>query len=335
MPGGDGESPLVVLALKAELAAMTHLTRKDYFAYALICLIWGSTWGAIRLLVRDVPPLRAAAIRFFLAALTLLAISLTRSMISWPTRREWRALVVLGITMMGIPYGLLFWAEYRISSSMTAVLFSTCPLFVALFTPLMTRTRVPRRAVFAMLIGLGAMAALFYTELAISGYLLLGGGAVIAAVISSSWASVFAKREIGNVDPVVGTGIQFCVGAVVLCVASSLREYGRPSDWNSSSILALAFLTLLGSVVTFSVYYWLLGKMQAYQLSTINLVVPVVAMAEGALILRERLSLLMVAACVAVLASVATVLRAEHEPELTLRSQPATGMAAEEVDAEL
>lgn len=313
---------------------MADLTRKHYLAYGLICVIWGSTWGAIRLLVRDVPPLRAAAIRFFLAAIILLAIALTRVRTLKLTLREWFSLVILGITMMGLPYGLLFWAEYRISSSMTAVLFSTCPLFVALFTPLMTRTRVPRRAVFAMLLGLGGMATLFYTKLALSRYLLLGGAAVIGAVISSSWASVFAKRDIGNVSPLLGTAVQFCVGAVVLCIASLVTEVGRPSDWNSTSILALVFLTTFGSVITFSVYYWLLEKMQAYQLSTINLVVPVVAMAEGALMLRERLPLSMVAACFLVLGSVATVLRAENEPELTLRTAAHAKASKKEVGLE-
>jgi len=297
---------------------MLTLTRKHYVAYACICLIWGSTWGAIRLLVRDVPPLRAAAIRFFLAAITLLVIALGRARSLSLKPREWRALVILGVGMMGLPYGLLFWAEYRISSSMTAVLFSTCPLFVALFTPLMTRTRVPRRAVFAMLLGLGGMATIFYTEFSVSSYLLLGGGAVIGAVVSSSWASVFAKREIGAVNPVLGTAVQFSVGAVVLCIASFLAERDRPANWNSASILALAFLTIFGSVIAFSVYYWLLGKMQAYQLSTINLVVPIVAMAEGALLLRERLPVLMVGAAVLVLVSVATVLRADDEGEVVL-----------------
>jgi putative membrane protein PagO len=313
---------------------MLQLTRKHYFAYGLICLIWGSTWGAIRLLVRDVPPLRAAAIRFFLAAIILLVVAVVRTGSVSLRSREWRALVILGITMMGLPYGLLFWAEYRISSSMTAVLFSTCPLFVALFTPLMTRTRVPRRAVFAMLIGLGGMAALFYTELSFSTYLLLRGGAVIGAVISSSWASVFAKREIGDVNPVLGTAMQLSVGGVALSIASLTMERSRVSDWNSTSILALVFLTVFGSVIAFSVYYWLLGKMQAYQLSTINLVVPVVAMAEGALLLRERLPVLMIAACVLVIASVAVVLRAEDESQLTLRVDADAALTESRVDAE-
>ena len=141
---------------------------------------------------------------------------------------------------------------------------------------------------------------------------------MIAAVISSSWASVFAKREIGNVNPIMGTAVQFCVGAVALCIASLVAEAGRTSDLNSTSILALAFLTIFGSVISFSAYYWLLGKMHAYQLSTINLVVPIVAMAEGALLLRERLPVLMVGAAVVVLVSVAAVLRAEDDKAVTL-----------------
>lgn len=316
------------------LIAMFHLTRKHYLAYGLICLMWGSTWGAIRLLVHDVPPLRAAAIRFFLAAIILLGIALARGKTASLKAREWRALIVLGIAMMGLPYGLLFWAEYYISSSMTAVLFSTCPLFVALFTPLMTRTRVPRRAVFAMLLALGGMATLFYTELSMSSYFLLGGAAVIVAVISCSWASVFAKREIGGVNPVLGTAVQFCVSAAALCLASLIAERDRASDWNSTSLLALAFLTIFGSVVAFSVYYWLLETMHAYQLSTLNLVVPVVAMAEGGLLLRERLPVLMVAAAVLVLVSVATVLRAEDESELTLRVDADAALADDRVDVE-
>ena len=296
----------------------SSLTRKHCIAYTCICLIWGSTWGAIRLLVLDVPPFRAAAIRFLLAAVVLLGIALARYRKPRLSGQQLRALIILGVAMMGLPYGLLFWSEYRISSSMTAVLFSSCPLFVALFTPLMMHARVPRRAVFAMVIAMGGIATLFYAQLSTSLYFLLGGAAVIGAVISSSWASVFAKRELVGVNPLLGTAIQFCVSAALLLAASLAAERGQPSDWHVKSVMALAFLTVFGSAVAFSVYYWLLGKMPAYQLSTINLVVPIIAMAEGALLLRERVPLLMIGAAALVLMSVATVLRAEHDEAVKL-----------------
>src|SRR5947199_6778807 len=100
------------------MRALSHtprLSRLQYLAFATLCLIWGSTWMAIRVLVHDVPPFRAAAIRFILAALLLLAIVLLKKL-KWPeTNQQWRALIVLGITIIVLPYGLLFWAERRIT----------------------------------------------------------------------------------------------------------------------------------------------------------------------------------------------------------------------------
>jgi len=296
----------------------SQLTRKHYLAYICICLIWGSTWAAIRLLVRDVPPLRAAAARFFLSAVILLFVAASRRESFRYTAAEWRALIVLGFTMIGLPCGLLFWAEYRISSSMTAVLFSACPLFVALLTPLMTRSRVPRRAVFSMVIALGGIGVLFYSGLAASSYLLLGGAAVMVAVILTAWASVYAKREIARVNPLLGTAVQFCVGAGLVLAASAIMERGRPSDWNQTSLFALLFLAVFGSVIAFSLYYWLLAHMEAYQLSTTNLVVPIVAIAEGALFLREPVPLTMVGAALLVLIAVAVVLRAESDEAISI-----------------
>ena len=314
------------------------LARKHYLGYATICLIWGSTWGAIRLLVRDVLPLRAAAVRFCLAALLLMGIALARAKRLKLNPGQWRALIILGFTMMALPFGLVFWAESRISSSMTALLASSCPLFVSLFTPLLTHTRVPRRAVFAMLIAMGGIGVLFYGGLSGSTDSFLGGGAVILAQILTGWSAVFAKRELTGVSPVWSTAVQFSISAAVLCVASLVFERGHPSDWNQTSILALGFLTIFGSVVAFSLYYWLLGAMPAYRLSTTNLVVPIVAMTEGAILLGEAVPLLMMVSAVLVLVSVAIVLRAEEEGVaslgLALVQQPgsslATGKTAEE-----
>src|SRR3954469_16573461 len=101
-----------------------RLTAKHYLGYALCCAIWGSTWLAIRVVVRDIPPLRAAAVRFVIASAILLVIALARKAPLPSARREWQSTLILGITMMALPYGLLFWAEQHITSSITAVLYS-------------------------------------------------------------------------------------------------------------------------------------------------------------------------------------------------------------------
>ena len=299
-----------------------RLSRLQIVAFSFICLIWGSTWMAIRVVVHDVPPIRAAAIRFVFATLLLIAI-VPAKRLPWPaTRSEWKALGLLGITFIALPYALLFWAEKRITSSLTAVLFSSYPLFVAFFTPFVTGQRVPRRAVYGMVWAVGGIAVLFFSELSFSWHMLAGGFAVIGAVLIGSWSSIYAKRELKDVNPLVGATVQFAVAAVFLYIASLVLERGTMSSWTQSGLLALAFLVVFGSVITFSLYYWLLKTLLPYQLSTLNLIVPVIAIVEGALILREPVPPVMLIASLVVLAAVGSILRAEDEKpqELGLRT---------------
>jgi len=282
--------------------------------YVSLCLIWGSTWMAIRLVVRDIPPLEAAAVRFLTAALLLLGLAAAQKRPLPVSRQQWNAILVLSITIMAVPYGLLFWAEQFVSSAMTAVLFSALPLAVALFTPLIMKGSVPREAVFAMVVAFGGLLVLFYTGLSTNGRALLGGMAVLAAMLMSAWSVVYAKQRLQEVDAVVGTGLQLLFGSVLLLWGTWALEAHRQAIWTKTAILGLAFLTLFGSCAAFVIYYWLLKKMQPYQVSTINLVVPVVAVLEGALLLRERVPLLMLLAVALVLGSVGTVLRAREEP---------------------
>lgn len=291
------------------------LSRRQLAGFAALCLIWGSTWMAIRVVVRYIPPLEAAAIRFLAAAVLLLGLAVLQKR-SWPRgERQWNALLVLSITIMALPYGLLFWAEQYVTSSMTAVLFSAMPLVVALFTPLMMKRKVPRTAVFAMLVAFGGLLVLFYSGLSANGLALLGGMAVLVAVVVSSWSVVYAKQRLQDIDSVVSTGLQLLFGSVALFWGTWALESRRHAVWNSSAVLALAFLTVFGSCAAFVIYYWLLKKMHPYQLSSLNLIVPVIALLEGALLLHEPVPLLMLAAIALVLGSVSTVLRAQPEAQ--------------------
>lgn len=270
---------------------------------------------AIRVVVRDVPPLEAAAVRFFVAAALLLGLAAAQKR-RWPRGEpQWKAVTILSLTIMAIPYGLLFWAEQFVTSGMTAVLFSASPLCVALFTPLLTKKKVPRQAVLAMLVAFGGLLALLYTGPIGSSRALLGAVAVLGAMLISSWSIVFAKRRLHDVDPVSGTGFQLLFGAAALFWGTWALEAHREAVWSRSAVLATGFLTLFGSCAAFVIYYWLLKKMQPYQISTISLVVPVVAVLEGAWLLREPVPVRMVIAMAVVLGSVSTVLRPQAEPQ--------------------
>ena len=285
--------------------------RSHLVGYGALCLIWGSTWLAIRVVVSDVPPLLAAALRFLAAAALLLALAFFQKR-SWPKgESQWTAILVLSISIMAVPYGLLFWAEQYVTSSMTAVFFSAMPLVVALLTPFLTHRTVPRSAVLAMVVAFGGLLILFYTGLRTSPRALLGGAAVMVAMVLSSWSLVYAKQKLHDVDPVVATALQLLGGAVLLFWGTWALEARRHAVWTRPALVAMSFLTIFGSCAGFVIYYWLLKRMQPYQLATTSLVVPVVAVLEGALLAREPVPLMMVIVIVIVLASVGAVLRAE------------------------
>ena len=300
---------------------MRALRLRHYLGFALLCAIWSTTWLAIRVLVKYVPPLHGAAVRFVLAAAFLAIFVAIRRVPLRATAREWRAMLALSLLMMAIPYGLTFWAEKFVASSMTAVIYSTLPLFVALLTPFFLHQHVPRRAVFAMLIGLGGIALLFWEGLSTAPRQLLGGFAILVSVMFAAWGAVLAKREALHIDPAFSTGVQLFVGSLFLFGASAALERGQPSDWNRAALVALFFLALFGSAVAFATYYWLLKSMPAYQLSATNFVTPVLAIVEGAAFLQEPIPATMIVAVLVVLGAVAVVLRAEaHGPEMiTLR----------------
>jgi drug/metabolite transporter (DMT)-like permease len=275
-------------------------------------LIWGSTWLAIRLVVDYVPPLEAAAIRFLAGGVLLLIVAGVQKR-KWPSgERSWRAILILSLTIMAVPYGLLFWAEQYISSSMTAVLFSAMPLAVALFTPVVLGQKVPRSAVFGLMIAFGGFLVLFFqTDLNATRSSLWGGAAILAAMLLSAWSAVYAKKMLPGVDSVVSTGLQLLFGAVTLFWGTWVFEGRRHADWNRTSLVALAFLTVFGSCVAFVVYYWLLKRMQPYQLSTTSMVVPVIAVLEGKVLYGDSIPVMMLVAMAVVLISVGSVLRTE------------------------
>src|SRR5436309_1730143 len=268
---------------------------------------------AIRVVVRDIPPMLAAGLRFLIGAALLLGLALVmRLALKMPRgRRDWLVIGLLSFTMMALPYGLLFWAEQHISSSITAILYSSSPLMVGLLTPIVLGKSVPRAALGAMLVGMAGIGVLFNVQLLLSRETVLGGLAVLIAVGCSSFSTVYIKKEGLGVNPIVSTGLQLGFGSIFLLLASAVAERGQPVDWNLRSLLCLLFLAIFGSAIAFVAYYWLLRHMQAYQATSLNLVVPFVAIAEGAMILGEMITAAMLLTAIVVLGSVGVTLRAE------------------------
>ena len=308
-----GESVRLIDRMAVATPQSSSFSVRQLAGYVSLCLIWGTTWLGIRLVVRDVPPFEALAFRLFAAGVLLLAMALVQKR-RWPGGGEWNAILILTLTIMAVPYAFLFWAEQYVSSSMSAVLYSASPLAVSLITPAMMHRKVPRRAVYAMVMAFGGILVIFYENPSTNRMVIIGGLAVLVSMLLTSWSIVFAKQRLHDVDSVVATGLQSLLGSVVLLWATWALEAHRHAVWTKTAMIGLAYLTIFGSATAFVIYYWLLKKLQPYQISTISLIIPLVAILAGVLD-GERVPLLMLIAVIVVLGSVWSVLRAEGQTE--------------------
>lgn len=283
----------------------------------VMSIVWGSTWMAIRVLVIQVPPMHSAALRFLLASMILLPFILFKRL-PIPKGRGLLATLLLSLTMIAVPSALTFWSEQRLSSGLTALIFGAMPLMTAILTPWMAGRSVPRTAWQAMIVGLGGMGLVLSGAISTSLWQAVGALAVMAAVALYAGSSVYAKEALQGVHPFVGTAIQFFLGGIWLELGSVFFERGRAVMWSQQAVVALVFLSIFASALSFTLYYWLLKKIEAYQLTSLQLIVPIIAVGEGAFFMREAVPWTMVAGAAVVLGSVVFVMRAKVDDEQSI-----------------
>lgn len=273
-------------------------------AFFAIYVIWGSTYFAIRVAVETVPPFLAAGIRFSLAGLALFLWSRARGVRS-PTPREWRNLTILGVFLFLIPYSGLFWAEKTVPSGIASVLVATIPISTALIQIFVLRKEHFRWALLAALfLGFGGVAMLALDSSSRHASL---AACLVVLLSSTSWSvgTVIAKNAVLPESKVISAGVQMLLGGALLLVLSALT-----SEWHSvppisaRAIAAIVYLIVAGSLVAFTAYIWLLGRMPATVVTSYAYVNPVVALFIGHWIGNEDVTTRTLAGAALVLASV-------------------------------
>ena len=255
-----------------------------WLAFGVSCAIWGSTFLFIRIGNDTTPPVWGAGVRLALAAAILSAIAFARR-VPWPRGAQLVAALGFGIVDFGISLPLLYWGEQRVPSGIAAVLFATIPLSTQLFARAFGLEPLRPRIVLASLAALAGVALMFSSN--------LGGRfeparlvAVALAALTASLAGVLLKRAPGG-HPVATNAWAQGVGAL-LCVAAS-RVLGEPQAWPSGQAwIAIGYLTVLGSVIAFVTFAWLLQHWPVTRTSFIAVVVPVAALVLGAIVRHER-----------------------------------------------
>src|SRR3954471_6835685 len=289
---------------------------RGWGALGAIYLIWGSTYLAIRLMVETVPPALGAGVRFVVAGVAMLgllaarrggvrALRVTRSQLLW--------CAVVGSLLAAGGNGLVTIAERDVPSGLAALLIASEPLWIVLLRGL-TRDRVAGMTIGGVALGFVGV-----------GVLLLPGGrpddvpigmALLILVAALSWAlgSFISPRVDLPRDPLTSTAWSLLIGGTVLVAGGLLAGEGAEFDlsaFSAKSIAALAYLVVVGSIVAFSCYAWLLANAPISKVSTYAYVNPVIAVILGAVFLSERVAAATVAGMALVVASVFVIVRHE------------------------
>lgn len=302
---------------------------KTLLAFAIIYFVWGSTFLAIRVGVREVPPLLLAAMRFLAAGGILLGWTMASGERS-PTARQWTSITVLALLIFVLDYGLLFWAEQRVPSGLAAVMMATIPVFMALSEIAFLRTqRLTLRLALALLIGIAGVAVLTSRSLNFGGAPLDPAGAIALLIGAISWsiASVLTRKLPLPSSKIVSSGAQMLAGGVLLSVASAgMGEFPsfHPQRVSLEAWLGLIYLIVAGSIAGFTAYVWLIHHESPTKVGTYAYVNPVVAVLLGYFAAGEPLGSRTVlgTACVLVSIVVITTTR-EAKPAPSLQSEDA------------
>jgi drug/metabolite transporter (DMT)-like permease len=276
------------------------------------CLLWSAGWLCIKVGLRDLPPLTFAATRLAVAFAVLAAIV--------TFRREWRALrradvPVLagsGLLLLGVNYALTFWGAQYLPSAITSVLQATSPVFGFLIGTATGAERFSIARAVALPMGVVGVALISRGQFGAGSLSSLGSAAVLGGAACAAAAYAIVKRRAVHLPPLVMVATQTLSACVPLSVAAWILE-GSPLEarWSSSATAALLYLSIVNSVVAFSLSYWLLKRITATAVLAIGLVQPLIAALLGALILDERFGLAAAIGGAAVLVSAAVILRRE------------------------
>jgi len=308
------------------------LSAKAWLALLAVYVIWGSTYLAIRVAVRTVPPLLAAGGRWLIAGTLMMVFGLRSrggngERPEWPSARQWVSAAIIGTALCLGGNGLVSVAEKRISSGMAALLIATVPLFVALFDFVRNRAHMPMAVLGGLALGFGGTAVLVRPQHGAGAVDTVGALTVIAAAAAWAAGSLYARNASLPERPAVATGMEMLCGGVASLLVSAIGgDFGSfyPGAVSWKSLLAIGYLVVFGSLVAFSAYVWLLRNVRISIVTTYAYVNPLVAVLLGWLILNERVTSTVFIGGSIIIAAVAIIVASSGE-----RPRPIDGNRAD------
>jgi drug/metabolite transporter (DMT)-like permease len=282
-------------------------------AFGAIYVLWGTTFLAIRIAVLEFPPLFTAGLRFFIAGTLLYAYMRVRGQPN-PEAIEWRNLALISICMFVVTYGAIFWAEQYVSSGVTSVIEAALPIIAIILEMFVFRTqRFEVRLFGAVLVGFCGVALLFIDNRA-QQLAVLPCLAILAGGIAWSVGAVLSGQLTLPRSKPMTAAIEMMLGGAVLLLLSAICGEMRPFPRLSLRAgLALAYLIVFGSLIAYTAYVWLLGRMSVTRVASHAYINPLIAVALGYFAAGEIVTLRTLMSALLVLGSVSLILTRRGE----------------------
>jgi len=284
------------------------------FVFFALVLIWGSTWYVIRIGLESYPPFFSLAVRFSVAGpVLLLVMKLRGDPIPWQLRHQ-PFFLTLGILSFVMSYGIVYWGEQYVPSGLAAVVFGLFPIFVGVighfFLP---EERLGWARLGGLALGLGGIAVINSGDLAMIHPLApIATLAIIISPFVSALANVMTKRAVHDYPILAFSALPMTYGAICQIILWRILEADVPIRWSWPGALSIAYLSILGSMITFAGYFWLLKRIAAGRAALVAYLTPLVALTIGALAGGEPLTLSIAIGTAMVLSGVAIANRAQR-----------------------
>ena len=265
---------------------------KKILVWLVLCLIWGSTWIFIKIGLKDLPPIGFASARFLLSASAVFVIILLQKIPLPRSAFEWRLLALTGFLQFALNYSSVFWAEQYITSGLAAVLQAMITVFgLVLAWIFLPNERITAQKIIAVIIGILGVAVIFIDQLKVENWKAFS--ACVAIVFGSycaAQASILVKAKGGLIHPASMLFVQMVCGLPFIVFYSiSIEGDPRNFHWTMSAIVCVLYLTFVGTIAAFWLYYWLLSRIESTKAMMISLVTPLLAVLIGAVTIGEML----------------------------------------------
>jgi drug/metabolite transporter (DMT)-like permease len=264
-----------------------------YLALGAVCIIWGTTYLALRVGVTQFPPFLFSGIRFLIAGPILLGLTYFFGKASFPTRKILLQQAVSGLLLCTFGVGIVGWSEMYVSSGLAAIICSVMPIWVILINLSINSDDQPAfPVVLGLIIGLAGIVLIFGEHVAdfSEPSYTLGIFMTFAGNICWAFGTVWVKKKTISTDPFLAAGLQMLFGGIFLIPMSLLFDNYTSITWSGDMLFALGYLILFGSVAAYASYSYAIKKLPMTTVSLYAYINPIVAVILGAILLHERLN---------------------------------------------